>query len=427
MEAISFLGVPRPRQNKETGLMEEGRYMDVIYCWRRQNNEVSEYTTCLFPLALCEFFKPERLHLFVTAEADRHSHCREIERAVGRRLNKVLISDGNSEEQLWEIFQKVTDTVQAGSEVVFDITHGFRSLPLVVFLAVAYLCQVKQIKLHRVVYGNFEARDKETNRAPVFDLTSFVVLLDWLTGVKTLRQRDDAEQLADLLSSRHSSCWSNDSPLAEDIKPRQLEKLSGALRKLSYALQLSRPVEVMKQAGQLKKKLVEARPEVEQLSKPFAVLLQDIETEYNPYALPQPSRLTKENLSLQLALIQRYASRGLAMQAVSLAREWLVSFVMLEQDPEHWLSIDGRRPVESKLSSGAQKLQSGPEHMPQQPQGTGLKTEQPLSKEILNAWGEISQLRNDIDHCGLRENPRPTGSIMKAVKRLPEKLQNLLG
>ncbi len=425
MDAISFLGAPAPHLNRDTGQMEESRYQMTTYCWKDQDGNSREYTTCLFPLALVEFFQPERLHLFVTGDALNHSHYKEIEAKIGSILDTVVICDGNSESQLWDIFQKVTDTVQAGAEVIFDITHGFRSLPLVVFLAVAYLGQAKRINLERVVYGNFEARDKRTNRTPVFDLTSFVVLLDWLTGVNALRQRDDAEQLADLLNSRHNACWKNNNDqIPENFKPRKLQNLGHSLRDLSSALQLARPIDVMKQASCLKTKLTEARPEVQQLAKPFAVLLQDIESEYNPYAIAQPEHLTRESMLLQLTLIRRYASRGLVMQTVSLAREWLVSLAMLNQDPEHWLIRAYREAAASGLNMMANNMrpsQKATQHHPD-----SLQTILPHDGEIVRSWNEIRQLRNDIDHCGMREHPRASDRIVSIIERLPERLQGLL-
>jgi len=58
----------------------------------------------------------------------------------------VDIPDGKDEDELWKIFSIIVDEVQPGDEILFDITHGFRSLPFIAFLTVAYLKEVKGAK-----------------------------------------------------------------------------------------------------------------------------------------------------------------------------------------------------------------------------------------------------------------------------------------
>ena len=69
-----------------------------------------------------------------------------------------------------------------GDQIILDVTHGFRSLPMLIFVVAAYLRQMKYVVLERVVYGAYEAKDENYN-APVFDLTLMVELMDWFHGL----------------------------------------------------------------------------------------------------------------------------------------------------------------------------------------------------------------------------------------------------
>jgi CRISPR-associated Csx2 family protein len=87
------------------------------------------------------------------------------------QIVEVDIPDGKSEEELWEIFEAISKAVQEGDEIVFDITHGFRSLPMIAMLTIAYLKQVKGVKVQHVVYGVYE-RDNHGS----YSLTSHPLL-----------------------------------------------------------------------------------------------------------------------------------------------------------------------------------------------------------------------------------------------------------
>jgi CRISPR-associated DxTHG motif protein len=141
-----------------------------------------EYIAPFFGIALANFVPGLRMRVFVTATTKKES-LPTLQCAVAKfvtDIQSVDIPDGRNDEELWAIFQAVVDAVDPGEQLIFDITHGFRSLPFLSFLAVAYLRVVKNIQLKGVYYGNFEARDQSVtpNRTPVIDLTPFVDLLD---------------------------------------------------------------------------------------------------------------------------------------------------------------------------------------------------------------------------------------------------------
>ena len=140
------------------------------------------------------------MKVFVTEKA-REMHWEPFQRLAEDyvdNLEAVEIPDGADENELWSLFQAVVDAVDVQEEVIFDITHGFRSLPFLSLLAVAYLRQIKQIELRAILYGNFEARDRsvEPHRTPVIDLSRFVSLFDWMTAADRFIRFGDASDLA---------------------------------------------------------------------------------------------------------------------------------------------------------------------------------------------------------------------------------------
>jgi hypothetical protein len=111
----------------------------------------------------------------------------------------IMIPNGHDEEEIWRVFQLVFAELAEEDEVVFDITFGFRSLPMLVMVLLNYARNLRQVRVKAVYYGNYEAGraekeerlklaedEAEQNRiqqqlteAPILDLMPFAVLQDW--------------------------------------------------------------------------------------------------------------------------------------------------------------------------------------------------------------------------------------------------------
>lgn len=80
--------------------------------------------------------------------------------------------------------------MEEGDEVYFDITHGFRSLPMLGMVLMNYAKALKGIKVKAITYGAFDALgsrfnieeripDPEQRIVPLLDLTGFHELQEW--------------------------------------------------------------------------------------------------------------------------------------------------------------------------------------------------------------------------------------------------------
>jgi len=136
------------------------------------------FRTNLFPEALNSFFNPDELLVFLTKDAEAKYLADLASRLNGKTtLRPISIPDGKDEAEIWGIFETLTQNVNEGDSIVFDITHAFRSIPFLAMIAVSYLRAAKGIELNAIVYGAYDARIDD--KSPVFNLTPFVTLLDW--------------------------------------------------------------------------------------------------------------------------------------------------------------------------------------------------------------------------------------------------------
>ena len=81
---------------------------------------------------------------------------------------------------MWDTFNKILDEINDDDQIIFDITHGFRSTPMQILVVLNYAKVIKKnVKIKGIYYGAFENRDNVTNIAPIFDLSNYDEILDW--------------------------------------------------------------------------------------------------------------------------------------------------------------------------------------------------------------------------------------------------------
>lgn len=413
-----------------------GPYKEVEYCWAPPREQPITYRTALFPLAVDRFFRPGRFLLAATPKACASDACRKIGEAVGDRFTLVEIPDGKSEMELWGVFEILSKAVPAGAEVVLDVTHGFRSLPLLFYGVLTYLGTSSSVRVERVVYGAHDAGETGPDgvtRAPVFDITVLADLQEWVHAVDAFRVRSDAQRLVELLEKAHRRPWlareSEDSAV-----PRRLQKMAGCLRDFSRSLRLMRALDALEQAERARTLARQVEQEAAVWAKPFSHILTSVAAEVDSLAMDKPSDLGVEALTRQLALVKHYVAKDLIVQGVLLSREWLVNWLAWRCGEADWLDLQGRRRLECALSRAARRLRGQVEPEDETEKAAECASAPPdwfealpEAQEAAELWGDLTSARNDIAHCGMNTGPKPARALSETAERLLDRLEGLLG
>lgn len=392
-----------------------------------------EHTAPFFGVALARFVPDLTMRVFVTKKAEEMHWQRFlglVEDYVAD-VQPVSIPDGRNDDELWQIFQAVVNAVEPEEPVIFDITHGFRSLPFLSFLSVAYLRIIKQIRLKAVYYGNFEARDTSVtpNRAPVIDLTHFVDLLDWMIGADRFVRFGDARDLANLLNARHQAMKPD--PLTATKRElaawnsSPVKQTAGSLMRVSQALRVVRPAEAMDASAQVCAQLPAALESSAALAQPFALLGRHMLESFEPIALDAQTqqRAPQEALVTERRLIGWYLDRNQIFQAVALAREWLVSWIMVQAGmAERLMEKEARELAERAIGQQVQRLRNKPV---QESAPLDLSSI-PNIGDVAQLFNQLGELRNDLMHAGKRRGALSAEAVEDKVQTLWHKLQMLV-
>ncbi len=303
------------------------------------------------------------------------------------KIEPVMIKNGDSESEIWENFRIIFNCLQPGDEVYFDVTHGFRSLPMLVLVLNNYSKFLKNIKVALITYGNYEARN-EQNEAPIIDLTPLSALQDWTIAASTFIETGKTNKITSLAGNEEFvvlnkfvnqiyECRGNDIIKGESaVKARQL---------------LESSAEKLNNFDELLKKLAET---------------------FKDYQI--------DDIVNGFRAVQFCIKHHLVQQGITLLQESTISLV-LSFLGYNYFETYLRDTVSGVLSINPDKFE--PKGITEDEKKVSFQlakkiSQQPFYKNLSEIYSRLSMgSRNDINHAGMREKSRQVGEIEKSLAK----------
>jgi CRISPR-associated DxTHG motif protein len=363
----------------------------------------------VFPEALRDLVGFDKM-LVCTTDGARETTWKIVDSLNDNRIEQVPIKDGMDNVELWHNFEQIVSRFSQDDEVIFDITHGLRSLPFLVFLFSAYLKVAKNVKISSVLYGVLEMRQKSgdpniSGIIPVIELTEFVPMLDWMSATQRFIDLGDGNGLAQLLR--------NVLVLDSDLKSL-VDKTANAIERVSDALIYIRPIEVMESVAELQELIPKIETQGRDLPQlqPFLLLCEQIIDRYQNLSLAnplQPNHL-EQNLQCQLKMMTWYQKHQQQVKSIMLGRELFVSILMYWQGDREIFDYKTRKPAEIILNGK---------------KGTDFDLF-PDSQTIKDTWKKATELRNDFAHTGMSSAPESIDSLKQKIDGVIKEIKTCL-
>lgn len=363
--------------------------------------------------AICRLLGTVDTAVLFATEGARQTAWESVSNAIsecGVIPELIIIPNGETEDELWAIFRTLENSINDGEKIVFDITHGFRSLLLVGFLSAAFLRTTGKAEISHVFYGQYRDDGQPSH---LLDLTPFLSILDWTTSVHAFLRSMDAAGINRLANRTAKEAYLSGRPDA----PEKLSRFAETLDGFAVATRMARPVEALNLAAGIARDIDEVAGEMEVFTPPLVEVLDEIRI-VGDLGIRRPQKdegLTWGHVEKELELIGFMVERGLLLQGVTFSREWMVNVMLLTRYGDGypgWLNPDTRYEMSQTFGAAILDLKGSPYirtiftdwymHLPCEEQATHL-------------WAELSTIRNDFAHCGMREySPRTTRMGQKA-------------
>ncbi|MDD3722733.1 MAG: TIGR02221 family CRISPR-associated protein [Lutibacter sp.] len=352
----------------------------------------------------------EELNWKDNGHKDRTSNCYIHCEGLETRLNKlkldfeikpIHIKDGNDKDEIWEVFDTIFKLLKDDDEIYFDITHGFRYLPMLILVLADYSKFLKGIKVKSITYGNYEAR--KDGIAPIIDITSFTVLQDWTSAASDYVEHGRTKKITTLVGSEWESIDNNKKVFIDTLN--ELEGVfvtcrSKQIRSGKLFIKFDNYLKVFnKQADIL----------------PLKPIIGAIAKTNNSFV--------KENsLTNVCAAVDWCYSNNLLQQAITMAQELILSVVidlLPNIDPKVKQSKDFRSGLNAILSNDKvfdRKIQWYESMMPFEKEYMQLLNENlvlslvdkeiisTVNKQKISYYNALSEIRNKINHGGVTDD-----------------------
>ncbi|MCL2046567.1 MAG: TIGR02221 family CRISPR-associated protein [Oscillospiraceae bacterium] len=129
----------------------------------------------------------------------------ELKDAIGDFCDSIWVMHyGINEDELAEnftIMNNIASRMNDGDEIIFDISHSFRSLPLYELLAVNLAKQIvgKKLRIQAITYGMNASQNMFNGDTPIINLSQLVNVTDWIKAAEEFNRFGTAHLLAELL------------------------------------------------------------------------------------------------------------------------------------------------------------------------------------------------------------------------------------
>lgn len=132
-----------------------------------------------------------------------------IEKVLGNESKVILVKYGITEQEVNEntnIILGIEQYLKNNDELIVDVTHSFRSLPIFIMNLLMYLQNVsrKRITISHIHYGMLEIQ-KELGFTPIIDLKAILEVNKWITGAYSFSNYGNAYMISQLVEEENKS------------------------------------------------------------------------------------------------------------------------------------------------------------------------------------------------------------------------------
>ena len=341
-------------------------------------------------------------------------------------VKSVKVPAGRSEEEIWDIFEQVFSLLEEGDQLYLDITHAFRSLPMLAMVILSYAKVMRTVSVRAISYGALEALGSvgdvinlpvEERNVPVFDLLPFDRLQDWVTAVDRFTATGDGKMIRQLSDQ-------DIGPLLSATKGKHadaaaIRNLGKALTEFSAAIATCRGRSISACSNNLLRTLGKAQDQ--ETVKPLRPLLHKL--------VPALSAFTGQEITDGLVAARWCLDHALYQQGYTILQETIITCIVNTA-----LDRDGRERTDRELVNQAVKILKNDlpvERWKALAQDNRETTEKILDwlanwPDIVENMHNLSNIRNDLNHAGQNEGPMKADAIHHSLGEYIDKMEHAL-
>jgi len=313
-------------------------------------------------------------------------------------IRKIDIPEGNNEQEIWEIFEIVYNTLEEDDEIIFDITHSFRYIPMLFMVLIGYARLLKKISVAGIYYGAFEVlggynqvkeMHEEKREAPIFDLTSFEQLIEWTEAAQNFIKNGIADDFARLAREKINPVLKDSH--GKDQAASDMRNIIINIEKISRNIFVNRGADIINFNYDHIKKPLQSLQENDIFIKPMKPLMAVIEKKIDTFA--------QNDIENGFRAVEWSVEHGLYQQAVTMLQENTFTMILARENME-WGLEKNRHAISKAFKIKALKMENPDFTDDEERQLVARLLKNPVVIECHGLFERLTRLRNDLNHGG---------------------------
>lgn len=310
-----------------------GNYKECCYESKEmgQSKTVKFVQEAIVDLYCKDFTSKDKAYIFLTKDAEK-THWKTLKSILEtKNIEFIGVKDtpeGYSEDEIWSIFESVFNVLKEDDEITLDVTHGFRSLPMLQIVLLNYAKSLKNIEVKNILYGAFEALGPSYNIekripnaneriAPLLDLTSFSAIQDWTFAAESFIQTGQTKTITSLSKENIKPILIESK--GQDETARSIRWVMNSIKEIELTISTNRGKMISEE-----KKLIQVQEKLEELIKndssvfaPLKPILKQINNKFLPF----------DEKPHWEASVEWCIEHGLIQQGITQLQEGIISHV----------------------------------------------------------------------------------------------------
>lgn len=342
----------------------------------------------------------DRIVILLTKEAKEKNYA-ELKEKLDRYnldIKESQIPIGKTEDELWQIFDRLSEHVNNQDEVILDITNSLRNIPMQAMVSLNYNRIVKNIDLKGIYYGAFEAGEEvETiglveriKKVPIFNLETYIELMEWCNHINVFLRTGSSKELNEYYNLKEKNYSNNEKREFSEIK--KVVKSINDFANCIYTMRGKADSNSKKSIGksaELVSKEIKKLNSIGEINGnaliPLKKVFELVEIKVQPF-------ITDDPVKLGMATVKWCIEYNLVQQGFTALEETITTYSCRIKELNE-LEYTNRTSIYEQIEKSVE------------------------IQELISIWRNVKGIRNDINHFGYKDNQAKYTKISENLEK----------
>ena len=400
-----------------------------------------------------------KLKLFLTEEAENRNWFQrsknknsetEDDKGLKGRLEEdcavydvIRIENGSDETEIWRNFNIFYNEARENDRIFVDITHSFRSIPIILLSVLGMAKHTKNIKLEQVYYGTYNTKTAINEK--VISLGIYNQITEWSNSIAQFLATGSSMHMSDMTNLSYkkeiqkiniSECRQPDYAYKEELKflnalkelNEKIKDFSEKLLSVRGNLIISSAVEVIEKIKELETYKKETM-DLNNTILPFYFIVSSIRPLFAK--IDETNYEAMDDVRKLNAVIQMCLKFGLLQQGMTFLEENITNYLIIKSNHSDFkpdlqindLSKKYTKTIREEVDQGF-KVITG--YQIDNEKKIFFSFNQKVIIDIRRIRENIKQFRNDMNHAGFNDTPSKYNKLMENLKEYLQEFEKVL-